>query len=422
MAAHLEGKAASAYDMTGLSQKNGAVFSHLKIGTNLDQIYAQRIGLGEASLILGFDMVAALADEAFRTANAEHTKFIGNSRVQPTAALNFNPDDRIDTSLLNARLKEKLNDENIAMIDATSVALALLGDTIAANMFIVGFAAQKGWLPVGLEALERAIELNGVQIPFNKQALAMGRQWAVNPDVFKAQLQPKSAAPVRLANLDDIVAHRKDMLAKYQDAAYAARYQALVDLAIAAEQKVAPGKQRLAKAVARYFAKVMAYKDEYEVARLYADPDFKQVIEQQFDGQDMRLAFNLAPPLLSRRDPETGNLVKQEYGQWVTWLFPVLAAMRKYRGTWLDVFGRTTERRSERELVGRYEGHLTELLPNLSEANYETVIKIALLPEQIRGFGHVKEANMIKVHAEESRLLEELREIEQNREPLATAV
>ncbi|HYF57964.1 MAG TPA: indolepyruvate ferredoxin oxidoreductase family protein [Burkholderiaceae bacterium] len=401
MAAHLERHAASAYDMTGLSQKNGAVYSHLRIAPQGSTIASQRLGLGEASVVLAFDMVAALGDESHRTLDGARSRFLGNERVQPTAALNFDPDDRVDTGLLARRVREKLGEDRVRWVDASGLATALCGDAMATNLFMVGTASQLGWLPVGPEAIERAVELNGVQVEMNRLAFALGRLWVHDRARVEAMLERPLAAvgPRPEPALDELVAHRVAHLTAWQDARWARRYAAAVERVRVAERAAVPdGDDALARAAARNLAKLMSYKDEYEVARLYADPSFVESLRAEFDGTP-RLTFNLAPPLFARRDPRTGRPEKREYGAWMLPVFRLLAPLRRLRGTALDPFGRTAERRMERELIGRYERDLEALLERLTPANHALAVEIASLPDAIRGYGPVKEASAARARA-----------------------
>ena len=318
MAAHLEGRAASTYDMTGLSQKNGAVYSHLQIANRANELRANRLGLGDAALVLGFDMIAALGEDAFRSIDPEQTRFVGNHRVQPTAALPMGIDAQLDFGLLARKVSEKLPAERVHYVDATGLATALLGDAIATNFFLVGVALQLGWLPVSVQAIERAIELNGVQVGFNQRALRFGRLWVHDAAAVETLLGAARPAALVLApqTLDETVASRTQLLTDYQDAAYAARYRNLVERVRAAETRATGREGLLSMTVARQFAKLMAYKDEYEVARLYSAPEFRRQLETEFDGVKL-LRFNLAPPLFARRDPATGYLLKREYGAWM---------------------------------------------------------------------------------------------------------
>jgi len=398
MAAHLEGKSTSVFDMTGLSQKNGAVFSHVRIAAQNEDLGAQKLGIGEADLALAFDAVAALAKEPAITLDGERTKVVVNARVTPTPAFQRNPDLTLDQSLLVRRLGKM--SAQLESVDATGLGLALLGDTIAANLFMLGYASQLGLLPVSPEAIERAVEINGVAIPFNKAAFSLGRLQAVDPgrieQAVAAQVQEIEFQP--LTKLEDIVAHRTRLLTDYQNAGWAQRYRDLVDLVAQAEQRVTPGRDGLSVMVARNFAKLMSYKDEYEVARLHADPAFRQQLKETFeDGAKLR--YNLAPPLFSKRDPETGHLLKREFGPWVGHAFGLLARLKGLRGTAFDVFGYTEERRMERGLIDHYEAQMRTVAERLAPHNHAAAVELASLPAQIRGYGHVKEANVDKVRA-----------------------
>jgi indolepyruvate ferredoxin oxidoreductase len=404
MAAHLEGKACSVFDMTGLSQKNGAVFSHVRIAADVAALGAQKLGVGDADLALAFDAVAALAKEPVVSFDAARTTTVVNARITPTPAFQRNPDLKIDQQLLLKHLAKLSRD--LHGVDATGLGLALLGDTIAANLFLLGYASQLGLLPVGPKAIERAVEINGVSIPFNKAAFAMGRLQAINPArVAAAAVETVPAAEFTpLTDLREIVAHRTQLLTDYQNAAYAARYRVLVDMVAAAEARAMPGSDALAVMVARNFAKLMAYKDEYEVARLHADPAFKAMLAGTFeDGAKLR--YNLAPPLFAKRDLATGHLKKREFGAWMGTAFALLARFKGLRGTALDVFGFTEERRMERRLIDEYEALMRRLAGALTATNHATAIEIASLPAQIRGYGHVKEANAANVAALQARAI-----------------
>jgi indolepyruvate ferredoxin oxidoreductase len=405
MAAHLEGKACSVFDMTGLSQKNGAVYSHVRIAREHSELGAQRLGLGEADLALAFDAVAALSKEPAVTLDGGRTRTVVNMRITPTPAFQRNPDLQLDRERIVGHLRQLSRE--LYDVDATGLGLALMGDTIAANLFMLGYAVQLGLLPVSPEALERAVEINGVSIQFNKEAFALGRLQAIDPariEAAVAQHRPQQLDVKPLTALADIVEHRTRLLTDYQNAAWAERYRRLVDAVAAAESRIMPGTDSLAVAVARNFAKLMTYKDEYEVARLHDDPAFKAQLRETFeDGAHYR--YNLAPPLFSKRDPLSGHLKKREFGPWIGKAFAVLARFKGLRGTPLDLFGYTGERRMERRLIDDYERLLTGLLAQLTAANHATAIQIASLPGQIRGYGHVKEANVEKVRALEVKLL-----------------
>ncbi|WP_068072295.1 indolepyruvate ferredoxin oxidoreductase family protein [Novosphingobium lentum] len=398
MAAHLEGKACSVFDMTGLSQKNGAVFSHVRIAASVEALGAQKLGVGDADLALAFDIVAALAKEPVVSFDPERTRTVANARITPTPSFQRNPDMTLDQSLMLKRL-ERLSRE-VHAVDATGLGLALLGDTIAANLFMLGYASQLSLLPVGPAAIERAVEINAVSVPFNKAAFNLGRLQAADRSRIDVAVAGNRPLPefVPLTDLDEIVAHRSALLTAYQNPAYAVRYRALVDQVSAAEAQALPGSSALAVMVARNFAKLMAYKDEYEVGRLHSDPAFKAQIAAAFeDGAKLR--YNLAPPLFAKRDPATGQLKKREFGAWMATGFAVLAKLKGLRGTAFDPFGRTAERRMERRLIDEYETLMRRVAAALQPANHATAIELASLPGQIRGFGHVKEANAASVAA-----------------------
>jgi indolepyruvate ferredoxin oxidoreductase len=406
MAAHLEHRACSIYDMTGLSQKNGAVYSHLKLADSNDALDAQRIGRGGTDLLLGFDLIAAQGAESFSTLAKDRTRVVGNSRVAPTARFQLDPDDRVDTRLIEQQFAGKVGRDNLHLVDATGIALSLCGDTIASNMFTVGFAFQSGLLPLQAASIERAIELNGRAVTFNKNAFLIGRLAAHDPAAIDALLAKHDPAPPAIpTSLQEIVEHRACHLADYQDEKYANRYRRLIDRVVKKEDAVAPGSTALSIAVATYYAKLLAYKDEYEVARLHSDPAFLESLRNQFDG-DMRLEFNLAPPIISRRHPETGFVRKRAFGAWVLPLFRLLARGKRLRGSKLDIFGHTAERRLERQLIADYEQLIEDVVERLSADNIETAVMLAQLPEGIRGYGQVK-----LEHIERTRLrLAELRE------------
>jgi len=395
MAAHLEGKACSVFDMTGLSQKNGAVYSHVRIAASNADLGAQKLGLGEADLALAFDMVAALSDEPAITLNAGRTEVVANLGLTPTPAFQRNPDLRLESRLLVDRLTAAAR--TLHGVEASSLGLALLGDTIAANLFLLGYASQLGLLPVSPEAIERAVEINGVSVEFNKTAFALGRVQAARPEAIDAVVKQGGGQEkfTPLSSLSEILAHRSAQLTNYQNAKWAERYRRLVKRVAQQEAAVIPGSDALAIAVARNFAKLMSYKDEYEVARLHASVEFQRRLQDAFeDGANYR--YNLAPPLLAKRDPLTGKLIKREFGPWVLNVFKVLARMKGLRGSALDIFGYTEERKMERRLIDDYESEIDALVKTLSAENHAVAVEIAELPEQIRGYGHVKEANVKK--------------------------
>jgi indolepyruvate ferredoxin oxidoreductase len=411
MAAHLEGKGVSVLDMTGLAQKGGAVFSHIRIAETPDDIHAVRIAAGDADLLLGCDIVVAASPDGLAKLRAGRAKAIVNHHETITAAFTRDPDLAFPRADLRDRLTEATGAGATDLVDATGLATALLGDSIAANLFMLGYAWQRGLVPLSGAAIDRAIELNGVAIAFNRKAFLWGRRAAHDRSAVERAASPKGAAPdsQRLSEtLDETIARRVAFLTQYQNAGYAQRYESLVRRVQLAEAEKAKGTSGLADAVAKNLFKLMAYKDEYEVARLYAETDFLHRIKDQFEGET-ELRFHLAPPLLAERDAKTGHLKKQEFRPWMRHAFAVLAKLRFLRGTSLDLFGRMPERRTERRLITEYETMLAELLAKLAPTSHAIAVELARIPEQIRGFGHIKEANLQTAKAKEAKLLDEFR-------------
>ena len=391
MAAHLEGKGCSVMDMTGLAQKGGAVLSHVRIADRPERLHAVRVGTGAADLLLGCDLVVSASLDAIGRAAPKRTTAIVNAQETITGDFTRDPDWNFPSSKLQAMISDAVGGA-VEFPDATRLATALMGDAIATNPFMLGYAYQKGLLPVSGDAIQRAIALNGVAVEFNQRAFRWGRLAAIDPAAVERAANP---APAKLLpkTLDEVVAHRRAHLAAYQDEAYADRYLGLVARAREAEKSRAPGAEGFALAVARNYAKLLAYKDEYEVARLYTDGTFAQRLAARFEG-DVKLKVHLAPPLWAAREGGTGHLQKRPYGGWVMAAFRLLARLKFLRGTALDPFGRTAERKEERQLIAEYEAMLTELAAGLSPANHAAAVALARLPETIRGFGHVKAANI----------------------------
>ena len=405
MAAHLEGKGTSALDMTGMSQKNGAVTSHVRIARVPDAIRAQRIATGEADLILGCDMLTAGAHDAISKTRPGRTVAVINVHQQPPGQFAQNPDWHFPKEQIQALIDEAVGGQ-AHFLDATRLATALMGDSIATNLFMLGYAFQKGLLPVREASIMRAIELNGVAIDSNQLSFQWGRRAAIDLKKVERIAIPGKPVVVQMPqNLEALLTRRVAFLTEYQNAAYAARYQALVERVRRAEASLGAG-DVLAKAVARYFFKLMAYKDEYEVARLYTDGEFEKRVNEAFEG-NFTLKYNLAPPMIAKRDAQ-GRLVKAEFGPWMRAAFKLMARLRFLRGTALDVFGKTDERRMERQLIEDYETAVTAALPRLTAGNLAQVIELANLPEQIRGFGHVKLASVEKAKARWAALEQEL--------------
>jgi len=406
MAAHLEGRGVSVLDMTGLAQKGGAVFSHIRIASRPEDIHAVRIAAGDADLLIGCDIVVAASPDGLAKLRKGKTAAVVNAHETITGAFTRNPDFVFPSGDLRSLIVEATGAEAAEFIDATRIATALLGDSIATNLFMLGFAYQKGLVPVSGAAIDRAIELNGVAVSFNRDAFLWGRRAAHRRAEVERAAAPREAvaAETLSRSLDEAVARRVAFLTRYQNAAYAARYETLVRTVEGAERTKAKGLAGLADAVARSLFKLMAYKDEYEVARLYTDDEFKKQLHAQFEG-DFRLEFHLAPPLLAKRDQRTGHLKKRAYGGWLIGAFAVLARLKGLRGTPFDIFGYSAERRTERRLIAEYETLVNELVGALTPANHALAVSLARLPERIRGYGHIKEANLAVAKAEEARLI-----------------
>ncbi|HET9033736.1 MAG TPA: indolepyruvate ferredoxin oxidoreductase family protein [Dokdonella sp.] len=429
MAAHLEGKGSTVLDQTGLAQKGGAVTCHLRIAKDPTDIHAVRIAAGEADLVLGCDMVVVNDYWALSKIRARRSNVVLNTYEAMPGTFTMKPDLQFPAQKIIDAVRTALEGDEPELIDATQLGTALLGDTIAANLFMLGYAWQKGWVPVSHESLMRAIELNGAAIEMNKTAFNWGRMGAHDVAVVRkaagvgAAKLPSGAIPLNVpmhpaklaqkddaistpqgaealddltlsTSLDEQIARRVEFLTGYQNADYAAKYKALVDKVRGVEQQKTPAFTSLTQAVARYAFKLMAYKDEYEVARLYTSGDFEKKIRETFEG-DYKIHFHLAPPLLAKKDAD-GHLRKSEYGPWVFKAFRVLAKLKGLRGGALDIFGYTAERKMERQLIVDYFKQVDELLAGLDGENHALAVDIASVPEHIRGYGHIKE----RFHAE----------------------
>ena len=460
MAGHLEGKGSSVLDQTGLAQKGGAVTTHIRIARTPGDIHAVRIAAGEADLVLGCDMVVVNDYWALSKVRAGRTQVVLNTYEAMPGSFTTRPDMQFPAADIVAGIRVALGGESPLLLDATQLATALLGDAIAANLFILGYAWQQGLVPLSFDALMRAIELNGAAVAMNQQAFAWGRLAAVDPHAVQqaaglvrnghtsaettpgplhalppgewestewgATTAPRNSSDERelrglpghagddvaflplddarlSRSLDEMITRRAAFLVDYQDQAYADRYRSLVDRVRKGEQDTLGGSTALTETVARYLFKLMAYKDEYEVARLYTSGDFQRRLQQQFEG-DYQLRFHLAPPLFAKKDAQ-GRLIKKEYGPWMLKAFGVLAKLKFLRGGRLDPFGRTAERVGERRLITDYEATVQLLLDGLDDHRLALAVEIASIPEHIRGYGHVKEAHLEKAKAREATLL-----------------
>ncbi|MDR0203860.1 MAG: indolepyruvate ferredoxin oxidoreductase family protein, partial [Delftia acidovorans] len=393
MAAHLEGKGVITQDAAGLAQKGGSTWSHIQIANRPEAIYTTKVDMAKADLVIGCDPIVAATPTTMSVMQPGRTFVALNSHGSPTAAFVTNPDWQAPDDRCASALAQAVGPELLGSFDAEQVAVQLLGDSIYTNPLILGYAWQKGRVPLSHAALMRAIELNGVQADNNKAAFEWGRRCAHDLAAVRALFQTAQVIQfVKKPSLTEMVAKRVDFLTGYQNAAYAAEYQAFVDRVHAAERGVAGSGTRLSEAVARYLFKLMAYKDEYEVARLHTDAAFSQRIAGMFEG-DYRVVHHLAPPSSAAKD-EQGHLVKKSYGPWMRKAMEVLAKMKGLRGTALDPFGRTEERRTERALIQEYRQCIEGLLAELTPERLALAVEIASIPEDIRGYGHVKERNL----------------------------
>jgi indolepyruvate ferredoxin oxidoreductase len=412
MAAHLDGKGVSVLDMTGLAQKFGAVFSHLRIADRPEDIHAARIATGEAHAVIGGDLVVTAGAEALAKMLAGHTRAVVNVAETPTAEFTRDPDWQFPLASMQTRVEEACGAGQALFLDAQHLATRLMGDALYGNLFLLGLAWQSGLVPLSRGAIDQAIELNGAAVGENRKAFLWGRRAAHAPAVVRQFAEPAGESgtfpPHRFSrSLDETISRRVETLIAYQDAAYARRYQALVEKVRAAEQARFPS-TALAEAVARNYFKLLAIKDEYEVARLYTDASFMQQLNETFEG-DFKLRFHLAPPLIARPDPLTGLVAKRSYGPWMLRAFKWLSRLKGLRGSHFDPFAYSAERRLERQLIADYEADVELILAQLDSAALDSAIELATLPERVRGFGHIKQTAVRLAQAQRQALREQLR-------------
>lgn len=406
MAAHIEGKGCATMNQTGLAQKFGAVVSHVRVSENQEDIKAVRIPAGEADLLLGCDLVVTTTYESMGKVAQGRTYAVVNEAEVPTAAFVLDPDAKFPTRAMREKIETEVGETGCHFLDSTRIATALLGDSIASNLFLLGFAWQRALVPVSAAALEEAIELNGVSVEFNLQAFLWGRRYANEPEKV-LQLLDRADDKPQPPTLDELIADRQRRLTAYQNPAYAQRYVDEVARVRAADPR-SDEPDSITLAVVRQLYRLMAIKDEYEVARLYSDGEFERKLRNKFEG-DFELRFNLAPPLFSKRDPNTGHLIKQEFGPWMMPAFAFLARLKVLRGTALDIFGKSAERRQERADLEDYRNLLDTLLAGLDASNYAAALELARLPVKLRGFGHVKDRNRELLLPQREKLLREFR-------------
>jgi indolepyruvate ferredoxin oxidoreductase len=405
MAAYLEGKGCAVLDQTGLSQKNGAVMSHVAITNDPDKVLGTRIGTAMSDLIIGFDMVVAAGKAAINTMSATRTKAVINNHLVPLAAFAERPDMPLEAGGYTNVIETALGAGQVDFFDATQQASKLLGDSIASNTFQLGYAYQKGYIPLKAASIEDAVRLNNVAVEMNLRAFAWGRVAAADPEKLASLVGTSEVAMSFEFNLDAFAQDRAFDLTAYQNKTYADRYLTNLGKVQAAEELIFPGATKLAEAVARGLYKLMAYKDEYEVARAYTDGRYLKKLQAQFDG-DYKVKFHFAPPLFAAKDPVTGQPLKKEYGAYMGWALKIFAPLKVLRGTPFDPFGYLPERKEERRLIKDYESLVGEISETLTAENYETAVELAALPMQIRGYGYIKDRAIKEVKAEEQKLLE----------------
>ncbi|MEX8193051.1 indolepyruvate ferredoxin oxidoreductase family protein [Comamonas guangdongensis] len=403
MAAHLEGKGVITQDAAGLAQKGGSTWSHIQIANRADAIYTTKVDMAKADLVIGCDPIVAATPTTMAVMQPGRTFIALNSHASPTAAFVGNPDWQSPESRCAAVLAEAVGADAVGIFDAERASTALLGDSIYANPMMLGYAWQKGRVPLSHASIMRAMELNGVQVGNNQAAFEWGRRCAHDLNAVRALFQAAQVIQfVKKPSLDEMLTKRVEFLTGYQNAAYAKQYQDFVARVRAVEEPLGQG-TRLSQAVARYLFKLMAYKDEYEVARLHTDAAFTRQIGEMFEG-DYKIVHHLAPPTSARKD-EQGHLIKKSYGPWMRQAMGVLARMKGLRGTALDPFGRTEERRTERALIAEYRQCLETLLAGLTADRLALAVEIASIPEDIRGYGHVKEQHLAAARSKWQALL-----------------
>jgi indolepyruvate ferredoxin oxidoreductase len=431
MAAHIEGKASMILDMSGLAQKGGAVLSHVRLSEHTADVTCSRIVTGTADLVLAADEVVAAAKDTISLCDSSRTFGVINTHLIPIADFILNRDFDFQSRRVNQVLETAMRQDS-AFFDFTGPAETLLGDSIATNMMMMGYAYQRGLLPLSAQAIEQAIEINGVAIKMNTQAFRLGRLAAADPSRLAAMMQGHdrpitpdlvaakndtvaakniatkihAAKTLETMSLDDIIAHRSAHLSAYQNKRLARRYQDLVQKMRDAATASGFG-DALPRAVAIHYAKLLAYKDEYEVARLFTDGSFEAQLRDQFDG-DFKIRFNLAPPLLGNAKDALGRPRKRAFGAWIMPLFRVLAGLRGLRGTPLDIFGYSADRKLERDLIAAYEKDVAQVLSALSPLNLEPAIELLSLPDRIRGYGPVKEQSVRDAKARHAQLAADL--------------
>ena len=408
-AAHIEGKGFGSIDMTGLAQKGGAVACHMRVARTADEIHAIRIGVANSDLVMGGDLVVTASNKILDTIRPNETAVVVSTYEMITGDFTRNPSLVVPGDKLMQAIAGRVRKGPLHAFNAHDYAVKLFGDSIASNMFLLGFAYQLGHVPIGAAAIEQAIALNGAAVEMNRSAFRLGRLAAHDRSAVDRVANPAIQRAAEPETLDDIIALRAGLLAAYQDEQLAARYRSKVAWISGLEKEKAPGRSGLALAVARTYHKLLAYKDEYEVARLFTDAGFKRQVEEQFDGV-RAMEFHLAPPFLARfhKDKVTGHPRKIRLGGWMLPVFRLLAKGKRLRGTRWDVFGYSAERKLERQMIADYERLLDQVAAQLDRNNHASAMALATLPLEVKGFGHVKLANYKTAKRREADLLQAL--------------
>lgn len=406
MAAHIEGKNPLIMDMAGLAQKGGAVLSHIRIAAKDQEVRSPRIANGGADVLIAADSVVAASKEAITLCASDRTHAVFNAKVTPVSDFVRVRDFDFQAATVEKTVEHSVR-SNEHFHNFAEIALAVAGDEIAANIMMLGYAWQKGLVPLGNEAIEQAIHLNGVAIDANLTAFNWGRMLAHDPAFVGSKLKPEPVVSQQNLTLDELIAHRRTHLTKYQNAALADRYEALVNKVRNATEGTANG-ETLTRMVAQNYAKLLSYKDEYEVARLFTDPAFQAAMADQFDG-DYKIAFNLAPPMLTGTAPN-GRPKKREFGPVTLKLFGLLAKMKGLRGTAFDIFGKTAERKAELVMIAEYESDVDLVLSKLDQKKSELGLKLLSSVDEVRGFGPVKEKAMEEHAKRRSKLVKQINE------------
>jgi len=406
MASHIEGKGVSVLDMTGVAQKGGAITTHVRIARDPDEIRSIRIAAGDADAVIGCDMIVTCENDVMVRMQRGTTRAAVNTNRLPTVAFIRNPDQQAPWSAMKDGLRDALGEQAINFVDASDITSRLLGNALMSNVFMLGYAFQKGLIPLNKGSILRAIELNSVSVEANRLAFQWGRLAAHDPGAVDAILRkeaPLGIGPASTPTLDGMIERRAGFLTEYQNAAYAQRYRTLVDLVRQKERSLGHG-ESLSKTVAFNYFKLLAYKDEYEVARLYTSGEFDRQLAATFEG-DYRIRYHFAPPAISRVDPKIGEPRKMSFGAWIRPVLSVLAKLRFMRGGPFDVFGWTAERRRDRQSIADYESTLHMILSRLDDDNADIARQIAALPETIRGFGHIRDGNRAAAEAKKAELV-----------------